>query len=115
MKIPRLFKMVKLARIFRIQNMIRGTALSLFIKLNSGLIKTMIIFMGTLIGLHLVACLFLAIPSVEDDITNSWIWRYNLQDASNFEMYLNAFYFCLTTLTTVGYGDILVRTKRKTG
>lgn len=114
LKIPRLFKLFKLGRIVRIQKMLKGTELYLFVKLNSGLIKTAVVFLGTLIGLHLVACLFLAIPSLEDDDRLTWIYRHKLQNLSNEALYLQAFYFCLTTLTTVGYGDITVRTKSRT-
>ena len=103
--------MVKLARVFRLQNMIKGTALFLFLKLNSGLIKTAVVFLATLVGLHLVSCLFLAIPTIEDNDPASWIYRYSFQNLPDLELYIQAFYYCLTTLTTVGYGDITPRTK----
>ena len=37
----------------------------------------------------------------------NWITIANLQDRSIFIKYLNSFYFIMTTITTVGYGDML--------
>ena len=37
----------------------------------------------------------------------NWITIANLQDSSIFLIYLNSFYFIITTITTVGYGDML--------
>jgi hypothetical protein len=32
--------------------------------------------------------------------------KFNLQNLTNFQLYSTAFYFTVTTITTVGYGDI---------
>jgi hypothetical protein len=43
----------------------------------------------------------------EQSITNTnWIIRNNFQNLTNFQIYTIAFYFTVTTITTVGYGDI---------
>ena len=38
----------------------------------------------------------------------NWITRNGFQDQSLFELYLTSFYYLITTMTTVGYGDIVV-------
>ncbi len=38
--------------------------------------------------------------------TGTWIDKYNFANLSDQETYLTAVYFCVTTSTTVGYGDI---------
>jgi len=98
-------------KFLKFKNLIKGTAFSMFIKLNGGLLQTIGLFFATIFALHLAGCLFCALPGIEDNVLQSWIYRYNLQDAPGSEVYLNAFYFCLTTLTTVGYGDISAKTK----
>lgn len=43
--------------------------------------------------------------SFEDDLT-SWIARSNLYDAEPIDIYITSFYYTVTTLVTVGYGDL---------
>ena len=38
--------------------------------------------------------------------TGTWIDKYNFAYLSDPETYLVAVYFCTTTITTIGYGDI---------
>lgn len=37
---------------------------------------------------------------------NTWIFSKDFQDMEDGDLYLTAFYFCVTTVLTVGYGDI---------
>ena len=37
---------------------------------------------------------------------DTWVIRYSFQDSSNFERYTACVHFIITTITTVGYGDI---------
>jgi len=41
-----------------------------------------------------------------DDSDQTWIFRYGYQDSTNMEVYIASMYFTLTTITTVGFGDI---------
>jgi hypothetical protein len=36
----------------------------------------------------------------------TWIYLNNYQDLDNFDLYVRSFYFIVTTITTVGFGDI---------
>jgi hypothetical protein len=37
---------------------------------------------------------------------NSWLAYRGITQSSQYILYLNSFYFCTTTILTVGYGDI---------
>ena len=37
---------------------------------------------------------------------NNWIYQTGFQDYGDKELYITAFYFCVTTIVTVGFGDI---------
>jgi hypothetical protein len=52
--------------------------------------------------MHLV--LFRELQDLSSD--GGWVTRLGFIDATNFEIYVISFYWKLTTVTTVGYGDI---------
>lgn len=43
---------------------------------------------------------------MDDDSKTNWIYLKGMTDAEDVELYVTAFYFTVTTLVTVGYGDI---------
>lgn len=104
-KLPRLMKMTKIAKLFKFKDYYKGTSLSYFIRIHGGLIKTILLGIVTLIMLHLATCIWCAIGMIDSDSPFTWIDRYKLNNATNFEIYLTGLYFCLVSLTTVGYGD----------
>src|SRR5690348_16616827 len=56
------------------------------------------------------ACLFyVAGTTMNYDNNDSWIQNQGLLDCTNFEKYINSLYFTITTMTTIGYGDIKPR------
>ena len=61
--------------------------------------------------IHLSSCLFFFITKLEDFSPDSWVNRLGLTDSSPFELYITSFYWSLTTVTTVGYGDVVSNTK----
>lgn len=54
---------------------------------------------------HVTACLWIFIGNL-DDGKNNWIYIKGYIDASYGDIYITSFYFTVTTLVTVGYGDI---------
>lgn len=106
LKIPRLIKMMKLTKMKKFKEMYEGSALSYYVRTKSGLLKTIGLGFATLIILHQGACGWTAIGKLDVFIPDTWIWRYGMQDASNWDLYLTSIYFCFVSLTTVGYGDI---------
>ena len=63
------------------------------------LISVIIFFMS----LHIVACIFIFIGKNEYP---SWIVNFNHQNKNFNQLYLVAIYYTITTVTTVGYGDL---------
>lgn len=113
LKIPRLIKIIGVMKIFKLKNLLKGTPLFMFLKLNGGLLKTGSLAISTLVLLHLASCLIIALSGIGTEEIQSWIYKNNLQDASPTTVYITAFYFCFVTLTTIGYGDVSMNSNRR--
>ncbi|KRX04888.1 Cyclic nucleotide-binding protein [Pseudocohnilembus persalinus] len=59
-----------------------------------------------LVVAHISACGFLWITIVDKDQSESWIISTQLQEANWDKRYLNAVYFMIITMSTIGYGDV---------
>lgn len=57
---------------------------------------------------HLVACAWLITANFDPETERSWIATYETDSLS--DLYLTSFYFTITTITTVGYGDFSANT-----
>lgn len=55
---------------------------------------------------HTFACLWFLLAKLQDFDESTWVVRYNYYDAPIAEQYLASLYFIVTTISTVGYGDI---------
>jgi len=55
---------------------------------------------------HNVACAWYAVAIFVEDEPTTWLKAQGLDEASEVRQYVAAFYFAITTGTTVGYGDI---------
>ena len=83
------------------------------LQLGIGFERLIFFMMMSLIAIHIVTCLWIIFAQSVDsdqniDIKGSWMEK--LHDHSNWEKYWSSWYWCITTITTVGYGDILPAT-----
>lgn len=109
-RLPRLYKLVKVTKAMRMLKMFKGTSklhayIIGIVKISLGLKRLVQMLATFLLLIHLIACIWVFIGRLDDTYEN-WIFKYNFQDAELYELYTASFYWALTTLATVGYGDI---------
>jgi len=79
-------------------------------KISSGTERLATIAVFFLFFAHISACLFVVIASFESDYKKStWLWP-EFRDYTEVDAYVLAVYFVVTTIATVGYGDISAET-----
>ncbi|NEP88793.1 MAG: hypothetical protein F6K18_19220 [Okeania sp. SIO2C2] len=103
MRFPRLLRLPQFSLIFNR----RETN----ININPTLIKMCKLVILIILITHWVACIWFMIGSWESNAENSWLISNYLQSASIRTQYINSLYWAITTLTTVGYGDITPTTE----
>lgn len=80
-------------------------------KVYSGLSRLITALCTALILVHFGACMWFYSARLDEFSPDTWVVRRGVVDDNRSYLYFTSFYWAITTLTTVGYGDITARTK----
>ena len=111
-RLPKLYRLVKLTKLLRITKASKRNVNNVTkffmekLKINGNIKRLIVLILAFLLLNHLCACFWYFVAKLQDLSPDSWVVRLGYVDSSNFELYINSFYWTLTTITTVGYGDI---------
>jgi len=114
-RIGKMYKLVKLTRLLRIFKMIKEKSkfakyMEQFLNIGVGMQRLLGFFFSFFILIHIVACLWIMTAQFVDNATGTWM-EGDIFLMKQGEKYLTSVYFTVTTITTVGYGDVSISTK----
>ncbi|CAD8071087.1 unnamed protein product [Paramecium primaurelia] len=114
-KIVRLFKFIKIIRLLRVlkiskilQKLEESFTLA---QTFQAMIQFLKIACMILRIAHWIACIWNIIEYTDEQVSITWMQKYGIADADWGIKYISAFYFSVTTMITVGYGDINANTQ----
>lgn len=105
--IPKLFrfsKAIKLIKTYKTNFLLEK--IQIFLNINHSVMRLFATITGILLSLHIVTCFWYLFSTFSDKDYETWIYRYGYENSSIFTIYVTSFYWAITTLTSVGYGDI---------
>lgn len=109
-RLARLWRLVRIAKIFRVLESEKRLGclekLSFCFKIPLGLKRLCSFISFFTIVCHLIACLWHFAATVQSNQNNNWVTKYGIENLSHIEIYMASLYWTITTLATVGYGDI---------
>jgi len=109
-RLARLYRLLRLARVFSVMSPNSHSRvleyLHELVAFKLGSVRTLLVIMTFVLALHLMACLWFYVTVLESPSIDTWVIARNLQDSSVQDQYINSLYWAMTTLATVGYGDI---------
>lgn len=106
-RLPRLLRIARALKLFKhCKNTDVIEKLQEIFSVRWSVMRLFAIVIGILISIHIVACFWYISAKIENLGYDTWVMQGNFIDKSNGELYLICVYWAITTVTTVGYGDI---------
>lgn len=109
-RVPRLYRLLRISRILKIMKTYQSGGviekIQDFLQLNSRISKFFGFCVTVLICVHISGCCWYFVAKLENFGPDSWVVRHGIMDDSDGSKYIASIYWSLTTLTTIGFGDI---------
>lgn len=102
-RFTKVLRLLRLAKLNKIMFMLEDISSSQLIA--SCFLFLRLVFMLVIMA-HWIACAWIFVGNINDSSVSNWLKASDLQDSSNSVIYITSLYWSLTTITSVGYGEI---------
>lgn len=104
-KILRLTRLIRMVKMMQTKNNVLKFAKEFF-KLGNGIYRIIFFSFTSLLVCHIFSCLWIFFGHISPEHQDKWIKNEEIEKMDQMNKYLTAFYFIITTFSTVGYGDM---------
>ena len=110
-RLGRISKLIKMTRLLRILKIVKQRSqllkyLNDFLKIGLGFERLFFFMLIFILMCHILTCLWVMAAQFKEFTDHDDSWMDQFEGLSSKEMYVTSLYFSVTTITTVGYGDI---------
>ncbi|CDW86372.1 cation channel family protein [Stylonychia lemnae] len=110
-RIGKIYKIIKMTRLVRMLKIVKERSkfvkyLNEVLKIGIGFERLLFMILIFLVLCHITACLWIFTARFDEGSKINWIFQNEFQDYDDGTLYLTSFYYTVTTIVTVGYGDI---------
>ena len=106
----KVFRILRLARLIRIIKLLKESDqrkyVDLVLKISIEAKRLIWILLFFMVFIHLVTCFWVFTARINSDYPVTWISAFTFSNMDNIDLYIVSEYWTVTTLVTVGYGDI---------
>lgn len=109
-KLPRLYRLIRVARIVKMFKKMKknkyAEALEDSLNFNAGVIRVVIFFFTVVICVHIMGCFWYYAAKIKNFEPQTWVYEHGYADSDSYTIYMASIYWTVTTISTVGFGDI---------
>lgn len=110
-RIGKLYKIIRMTRMVRMLKIVKERNklvkyLNEILKIGVGFERLLFMMLIFLVLQHVAACVWVFVARFDPTDKMNWIYQGGFQDYQDYQLYVCSFYFTVTTIVTVGFGDI---------
>jgi hyperpolarization activated cyclic nucleotide-gated potassium channel 1 len=110
LRLPRLYRLFRITRLFKMFKHYKNNEIiekiQEFLSMKHSIMRLITTSITILLCVHIFSCFWVYISKIEGNNPDTWISVNGFNDKDVMFLYITSVYWAITTLCTVGYGDI---------